>query len=90
MLQTSIFDITAGKHQGNPQSVAANARVDKLKDRDRVLALLKVSPFTSKEVAYCMRRQLNAVSGRFTELKAMEKIERTGEIREGCAVWRLK
>lgn len=87
------FDVTARKHGGNPESVAAHERVKphKLLDRERVLSWVSGSRgVTAKDVARIMGRQLNSISGRFSELAAEGLITRTGERREGCAVWVTK
>jgi len=43
-----------------------------------------------KQVARAMGKFPNQISGRFTELKAENIIEDTGERDEGCTVYRLK
>jgi predicted ArsR family transcriptional regulator len=89
MVQQGLFDVTARKHKGNPESVAAHAKVDKVNDWDQVLALLKSIPMTAKEVAAKLGRQLNTISGRFTELQRLGSIQRTGVVRDGAAEWRF-
>jgi len=44
---------------------------------------------TAKEYAGIIGKGLNAVSGRFSELKKAHKIKITGDKREGCAVWEV-
>jgi hypothetical protein len=44
---------------------------------------------TCREVAEFMETGMNAISGRFTELKANERIEKIG-VRNGCAVYITK
>jgi predicted transcriptional regulator len=46
---------------------------------------LRFSPKTSKEIAEFLNRPLNAISGRLSELKAIGKIEKTGQRRDGAA-----
>lgn len=81
-------DICKNKHHHNPQSNAANQKVNKLYDRQRVLDIIKDSDgITSKEIARRLNKQLHQVSGRLSELKADEIISETGLKREGCAVY---
>ncbi len=83
-------DITARKHKGNPNSVAAyeSGKAAHGEECMRVLRLLSVSRsgLTSKDVAKGLDKELNAVSGRLSELKeagyAKEGIER----RDRCGV----
>lgn len=84
-------DICINRHQGNAQSLIANKRVQKERDRATVLAIIiKTGKSHSKEIARLMNKQLNQISGRISELKANEIIEETGERIDGCAVYRLK
>lgn len=84
-------DICLNRHQGNVQSLIANKRVQKERDRALVLAyIIKTGSAYSKQIARAMGKQLNQISGRISELKASEIIEETGERAEGCAVYRLK
>ena len=82
-------DITERKHGGNKESAEAFAKVDKHTDCRLILQWLKGNPSTSKEIAFVMGKALNTISGRFTEMNN-KYIERTGEVRDGAAVWRLK
>lgn len=89
--QPNIFDVCFSRHKGSPESVDANKRVDKTKGQQEVLTLLSRGAWlTSKEIAALLNKPLNAVSGRLSELRAMGKIEKTGERRCGAAVLRLK
>jgi len=84
------MDICINRHGGNTHSEIANNTVLKEKDRQVIYDLIvKNKTLTSKEAARMMNKQLNQISGRFTELKASEIIEETGETREGCAVYRI-
>jgi DNA-binding transcriptional ArsR family regulator len=85
-------DITINRHRGNAESVAANERVqpEKSKDRLRILEYLFVfGPRTSKQLTLALEMPYTTVSGRLSELKAMQLIEPTGERREGAAVVRI-
>lgn len=44
---------------------------------------------TSKEVAEFLDRPLNTLSGRFTELESKGEIEKSGERRDGCNVYKI-
>jgi len=84
-------DICQNKHQGNPQSEVANRKVRKAKDRQYIIDYLKKNKFgTSKGIANVMGKQLNTVSGRFSELKADNIICETGDKLNGCAIYKLK
>ena len=87
MIQQSLFrlqplepDICRHRHQGADTSRLANARVQKSADRDAVLWWLKQFPagLTLDEVAGHMGRQVNTISGRFTELRKAGQIVDTG------------
>lgn len=93
MIQPDLFDVCARKHLNAPTSVEANKRVDKSKDRAFILALIEKNGTTySKEAAREMNKPLNAISGRFSELRYKEKaIELVaGLVIEGCQVFRRK
>jgi hypothetical protein len=84
-------DICINRHQGNSQSRSANKVVKKDYDRAEVLAyIIEHRKAHLKQVARAMGKFPNQISGRFTELKAENIIEDTGERDEGCAVYRLK
>ncbi len=84
-------DICINRHQGNAQSLTANKRVRKERDRALVLEfIIKSGKAYSKQIARAMGKQLNQISGRISELKASEIIEETEERQEGCAVYKLK
>jgi len=85
------FDVCAGRHGGNRESVAANpARFSKRDTHATIMLLLSTAPMTSKRIAWELDRPLNAISGRLTELLSMGLIERTGERRDVCAVLRFR
>jgi len=79
-------DICENKHQQNAESVAANpGKESKQKDRIRVYQIvLDKSGITSKEIAKIMKRPLNCISGRITELKKTGQIMAIGR-KNGCA-----
>jgi hypothetical protein len=86
-------DITARKHGGVETSVEADKRVDKTAGRMMVMDYLGSHiDGTLKEICRYFHKEKNELSGRFTELGplGMGMIERTGEKRNGCFVWRLK
>jgi len=85
-----VSDVTANKHGGNPNSVAAYAKGSARHEceRDAILAILHRHPFglTSKEIGEMVEKPLHAISGRFSELKQSGKIYGTGERRKGAEV----
>lgn len=87
-----LWDICAAKHGGNAESVEANRRntMHRAKQQRDILEYVKASGsygITCKEAALHMGCHMNAISGRFTELCAAGLIKRSGEKRDGCAVW---
>ena len=93
MLNTlPLWDICENRHKGNIESLAANPTTEHKRDsHERILNFLRVNGNrTSKELAYYFGKQLNVISGRISELKAIGAIEPTGERRDGAAVLRLK
>ena len=83
-------DICKNKHRGNEQSITANEKVLKKKDRNFILEYLeKNGEGYSKNLARAMNKQLNQISGRLSELKADGLIEATGLISEGCMNYTL-
>jgi AraC-like DNA-binding protein len=93
MTQTDfIWDVCAGKHGGNPQSKAANLRIQPHKEtaRKRVFDLIKESGkngATVKEIARKLGKYPNHLSGRITELTADGNITPSGIQREGCSAY---
>jgi predicted ArsR family transcriptional regulator len=84
------------ERDGTTSRDAAHA-VD-LKDRDKVfgqiMAVLKVQPSTADEVAGKLSRSVLYIRPRFTELKEVGAIEKTGARRrnasgQSAAVWRV-
>ena len=82
-------DPSENRHLGNPQSVAAHARVIHTKEETykRIMEVLNTrGPSTSKEIAAALNIQsLNCISGRFSEMKQLCWIEETGVKRRGAA-----
>ena len=87
-----IGDITAKKHGGNPHSQKAYeiSRRDASSMRERIRLYVSSQEYqgaTVKEWASLIGKQLNQVSGRFSQLKADGDILDSGREREGCTVW---
>lgn len=80
-------DVCEGRHGGVSTSTAANKRVCKHQDRATILDLVRAAKdgLTIKEACAAMGKTPNQISGRFTELKMLEKIEVRGS-RNGCGV----
>ena len=85
MNQIGIFDITSRRHKNNPSSRAANPKQSsKAIIQGQILELLQVNKrLTGKEIALMLGKPFNAISGRFSELKAMAKIRGTGIRKDG-------
>ena len=86
-------DICQAKHGGNQQSIEAyeSALPSMAKARRSVLEAVRQAMdagITAKEYAQRNGRQLNTVSGRFSELSREGWIERTTRTRNRSAVWR--
>lgn len=89
-IRTYAGDVTANRHKGNARSVEAFGKVRKIEDSKLIVEYLRIHETgTSKEIARWLEKQLNQISGRFTEM-AGTYIVRTGFKREGCDVWKLK
>lgn len=82
-------DITANRHLGNPRSIEANAKVDKVWQSNRILDVLKLSPRTGKEIARAIGIEYHRISGRFKALREAGKIAFTGEKRENSNEYKL-
>ena len=85
------LDICARKHGGNEQSKAAFAKIKPgiTTQRQRVLAEIKRAGnngVTCRELASDWGVGMNAVSGRFSELRRSRLIRADGR-RVGCSVW---
>ena len=86
-------DICQTKHGGNQQSIEAyeSALPSMAKARRSVLEAVRQAMdagITAKEYAERNGRQLNTVSGRFSELSREGWIERTNKTRNKSAVWK--
>lgn len=91
MQQAFNFDPSARKHKGSPTSVAAHDRVAHTKQDSYkwIMELLTARGeygATSKELAASKGIDLHKVSGRLSELKAMQWIKENGLRRDGAAV----
>lgn len=88
---TAPRDITARKHGGDNESTAAFQSRDRSSDRLAVIEFIKLrgaDGATADEFAEHHGRQLNQVSGRFSELKLEGVIEPNGQkrpTRAGCS-----
>lgn len=88
MKQLSLFtdnvrDICAGRHGGNPQSAAAFERIAETlsvarAEVYRMITLAGSSGLTADELSAKTGIPVNALSGRFTELKADDLIHKVG------------
>ena len=86
-----LWDVCAKKHGGNIHSRAANEKAAVSKARRKALiheAILTHGSLTLKEYCELSGCEKNAVSGRFSELKAEGEIYQQGR-RDGCGVWYL-
>lgn len=100
--QLSIYELlviardpTERKHGGNEESVAAHTKVtpSKTETYRKIMDLVRARGefgATSKEVSYAMGKQLNCLSGRFSELRAMGWLKDSGLRRDGAAVLVVK
>lgn len=89
--QYTIEDICQQKHKGNKSSQAANPhRQSKAKMKEEILALLRHNNLTGKQIAELLNVPFNAISGRFSELKASGDIEATCDRIEGSCVLRIR
>ena len=91
MIQQTLFslrprdpDICRRKHGGADTSVLAHARVQKARDRDEVLNLMRRALIgaTLDEIANMLGIAPNRISGRITELKKAGLIRDTGKRRK--------
>ncbi len=86
-------DITARKHKGAPTSVAANKKASKFKASYRYLILdylRRNGTATLETLCSHFNKHPHQLSGRVSELKAVNLIEPTGEVINGFAQIRLK
>lgn len=84
-------DICSKKHGGNPQSKAANFKIEphKFTLRQRVysrLVLAGAFGATCKEIAQLEGRPMHCISGRIAELKADGEIQESTRVRDGGRV----
>lgn len=91
ILEVIERDVCERRHRGNPQSVEAHKKVVHTKQETykKIMDLVRAREefgATSKEVAYAMGKQLNCISGRFSELRAMGWLKDSGIRRNGAAV----
>jgi hypothetical protein len=96
MTQNSfIWDVSARKHGGNPNSVAANLKAQQFKttNRQRILEQIAACGFagaTIKELKIAKGDRFlypNELSPRLTELVALRLIYPSGRQRENCSVY---
>lgn len=84
------MDITANKHGGNAQSVAAfeKAKHGAAQAQQDIVELLKQHPdgLTCKEMSALLNREMHKISGRVTELKEQGQVIATDKVRDGGAV----
>lgn len=94
----SDYDVAERRHGGNAASEAANVRAapSKQQMREAVLAAVmrsRAQGLTLRELAARWAVPMHAVSGRFSELRDMGRIDRLQDeegrcvMREGCGVW---
>lgn len=91
---TDLFDHAAqgqARRTDPQESRDAAARVNVSADEAMVIeALTQYGPMTTAEVAEITKRDREKISPRFAPLARREIIERTGERRDGSAVWRVR
>jgi len=95
LFRTNSGDICANRHGGNTESREAfnKAQHGRTKNCLRILEAIKEAGehgLTAKEYSATSGRPLNAISGRFTDLKKDKLIIKTGERRDGSAVCVIK
>lgn len=80
--QLSFDDICANRHRGSPESREANKRAGhgKAAQRGAILELIRndEAGLTVDEASFILQTTPNAISGRFTELKALGLIRKVG------------
>lgn len=85
------FDICYARHGGNRESREAFNRAQRGRTKNclRILRAIEAAGehgLTAKEYSATSGRPLNAISGRFSDLKKDKLIIKTGERRNGSAV----
>lgn len=98
MRQLSIFDwdITGSRHGGNRQSIQANIKVTPYKESSKMKILELMFDressnrgTTLQDACSVLDKHPNQISGRFTELKALDIIGETDADENGFMVYRL-
>lgn len=79
---------------GTSELAATDIKERACKLRDRVLAILKIKSCTADEVAEIMDEDILSIRPRFSELKTMKRIRKTGERRpssrgKSSVVWEV-
>ena len=85
-------DVTANKHRNSPTSIRANNKISKSKAAWQFMCIEYIrrsGTATLKELCAHYNKTPNQISGRLSELRFAGRIEKTGETRESCAVYRL-
>jgi hypothetical protein len=95
--QPTLWDVTARKHGGNQQSIAANLRSSAFKEtnRERIRTQIASAGFAGLTInelrIYDDKKQrfkpANELSPRLTELVALRLIYPSGRQRAGCSVY---
>lgn len=85
------YDVCAKRHRGNPESVDANRKSSHNRRAMQIAVYNKIKDagiqgLTCREAAESFGKGMNALSGRFSELKADGLICKVGR-REGCGVY---
>lgn len=91
MYMADLFDVTARKHGGNAESKAANEVAARAKAAARaaifnLIYAAGADGLTCREAAEKLGKGMNAISGRFSELKGQRMIFQSGR-RDGCGVY---
>lgn len=84
-MKSEYGDICASRHLGNAQSVIANTRVNKKRQIELILELLRQKNMTPLECAKALDVPAHTISGRFKGLRENGLAFRTGVSREGSA-----
>ena len=90
-MNAATEDICKSRHRNSPTSNDAYKKIKHSKQDwwDKIVAFGVRGGFTSKEFADAHGKQLNEISGRISEAKAMDLIVETKDRRDGCAVLRV-
>ena len=97
---TSISDVlvmntdpSRNRSRGNPNSKKAHDKVVHSKEDTykRIIEFISsVGNATSKEIAAGLKKPLHTLSGRLSELKALNRLRGTGKSRQGAEILVLK